>query len=180
MAPGSGIAGVTLISCASSSGPGGPGGPGEPDAYGVAGAVLALTASGAAAGGSVTLKRIGAGCPLLTVAAWQLIVGSLPLLAASSVLEAGATVVWNAATVGLLLFLALVGASSATALWYRLLQSSEVGELTLFLFLVPLVGLAVAAAAFREPLRWLEVGGALLTVAGIGATTRERSRSRPG
>jgi drug/metabolite transporter (DMT)-like permease len=85
----SGIAGVTLISYASFSGPGGPGGPGEPDAYGVAGAVLALAAAGAAAGGSVTLKRMGAGCPLLTVAAWQLVVGSLPLLAASSVLEAG-------------------------------------------------------------------------------------------
>jgi drug/metabolite transporter (DMT)-like permease len=89
-------------------------------------------------------------------------------------------VVWNAEFVGLLLFLALVGTSFATALWYRLLQSSEVGELTLFLFLVPVVGLAVAAAAFGEPLSRLEVGGALLTVAGIGATTRERSRGQPG
>ena len=93
-----GLAGITLISLQALSGPG---------AYGISGAVLALTASAGAALGSVIFKRMGVTSGLLAITAWQLILGSLPLLAVSTVVERGARVIWNPEFVGLLLFLAL-------------------------------------------------------------------------
>ena len=165
-----GLAGVALISLPSLAGP---------DAYGIAGPMLALAASGSAAAGSVIAKRMGAGHnlpELVSVAAWQLIVGSLPLLAASVSLEGGAQIRWNAGFVALLLFLALVGTSFATVLWYWLLGRAEVGRLTLFLFLVPVVGLGIAVLAFGESLGLLTAMGAALTVAGIVAIVREGPR----
>jgi drug/metabolite transporter (DMT)-like permease len=96
--------------------------------------------------------------PLLALAAWQLMIGSLPLLGASAVFEPNAGITWNIEFVGLLLFLALVGTSFTTALWYWLLQRMEVGRLTMFLFLVPVVGLGIAALAFGERVGPLELG----------------------
>ncbi|MDQ2807405.1 MAG: hypothetical protein M3Z04_10920, partial [Chloroflexota bacterium] len=46
----------------------------------------------------------------------QLLLGSLPLLAASALFEAPARITWNGEFVGILLFLALVGTAFTTAL----------------------------------------------------------------
>ncbi len=166
-----GLAGVTLISYQALAGA---------DAYGMSGAVLALGASAGAATGSVLVKRAGLESGLLAVAAWQLIIGSLPLLGASMLFEPNATVIWNLKFVSLLLFLALVGTSFTTALWYWLLQRMEVGKLTMFLFLVPVVGLGIAAVVLGESVGLLEIVGAALTVAGIAVVVREGQESGKG
>lgn len=167
-----GLTGVTLISYQALAGA---------DADGLSGAVLALGAAGGAATGSVLVKRAGLApgtpgreaVPLLALAAWQLMIGSLPLLGASAVFEPNARITWNLEFVGLLLFLALAGTSVTTALWYWLLQRTEVGRLTMFLFLVPVVGLGIAALVLGERVGPLELGGAALIVAGIAAVVRE-------
>lgn len=107
------------------------------------------------------------------MAAWQLIIGSLPLLGVSAIFEPNAAVTWNLEFIGLLLFLALVGTSFTTALWYWLLQRMDVGRLTMFLFLVPVVGLGISALVLGERVGPLEIVGAALIVAGIAAVVRE-------
>jgi drug/metabolite transporter (DMT)-like permease len=159
-----GLIGVALIASPALAGP---------DAYGVSGPMLALAASGGLAVGSVIVKRIGATIDLLALTAWQLIVGSLPLLAVSVVVEHNAVVVWNATLVGLLLFLALIGTAFATALWYWLIRHDDVGRLTMFFFLVPVFGLAIAALAFGEAISLWEGAGVIVTLAGIGAIAWE-------
>ena len=159
-----GLAGVTLIAYPVLAGA---------DAYGLSGALLALGAAGGTAAGTIIVKRAGLDRDVLGSAAWQLILGSLPLLAVSALVERDARVNWTGAFLGLLLFLALVGTSFATALWYWLLRREEVGRLTMFLFLVPLAGLGIAALVFGEQIGLVEALGALLTVAGIFATLRE-------
>jgi drug/metabolite transporter (DMT)-like permease len=145
----------------------------SPDASGVSGPVLALAASGGLAIGSVIVKRIGARLDLFALTAWQLIVGGLPLLAVSALVEHDTTIVWSATFVGLLLFLALIGTAFATAVWYWLIRRDDVGRLTLFFFLVPVFGLALAALAFGEPVSLLERVGVTVTLAGMGAIARE-------
>ena len=147
-----------------------------PDAYGVSGPMLALAASGGLAVGSVIVKRIGSTIDLLALTAWQLILGSLPLLAVSIVVEHNAVVVWNATLVGLLLFLALVGTAFATAIWYWLIRHDDVGRLTMFFFLVPVFGLAIATFAFGEAISLWESAGVVVTLAGIGAVAWESWR----
>lgn len=119
-------------------------------AIGLSGPALALTASLGFATGSVVVKRLQLEETLLAVASWQLILGSMPLLAASAMFERRQTINWNAGFLATLLFLALVGTATATAVWYRLLQLEDLGRLSLYLFLVPVVGLALSAAVYGE------------------------------
>ena len=162
-----GLGGVTLIAYPALTGPG---------AYGVSGAVLALAVSIGSASGGVLVKRMGQLPSLLAVTAWSLILGSLPLLLASWIAERDAAITWNLAFVGLLFFLALVGTAFASFAWYWLVQREDLGRLTLYLFLVPVLGLAIAALAFGERIGLLEGMGVALTIAGIGAAVVESRR----
>jgi len=166
-----GLIGVVLIASPALAGP---------DTYGMAGPALALTASGGLAVGSVIVKRIGFTIDLLGLTAWQLTLGSLPLLAVSIVVEDTAVVVWNATLVGLLLFLAIIGTAFATAIWYWLIRQDDVGRLTMFFFLVPVFGLAIATFTFGEAISLWEGAGIAMTLAGIGAVAWEAWRGGTG
>lgn len=155
LALGLGLAGVVLISSPAWGGPQG---------YGLSGPALAIMASGGAAAGSVIVKRMRPGQGLWAVTTWQLILGSLPLLAASALLERTGRIVWSGEFMAALLFLALPGTALASAVWYWLIQYEDVGRLSLFLFLIPLFGLAIGGLILREPVSPLEAAGALLTV----------------
>lgn len=91
------------------------------DAYRLSGALLALAVSAGTSAGTVVVKRMDPGQDFLAVAAWQLILGSLPLLVLAALVEGGTSIVWSGEFVGLLLFLSLVGPSFATVLCYWLL-----------------------------------------------------------
>ena len=105
--------------------------------------------------------------------------GSLPLLALTALVERSERVVWNAEFVGLLLFLALVGTALAYAAWYWLLQREELGHLTMFLFLIPVLGLGIAALAFGERISLLEGIGSALTVAAVASVEVGAARRQP-
>ncbi len=164
IALGFGIAGVTLIAFPALVGPG---------AYGIAGALLALAVSAGSATGNVIVKRMGTLPSLLATTAWALLIGSVPLLLTSGVAEHGQPVAWTGEFIGLLLFLAVVGTSLTTAVWYWLVQRSDVGRLTMFLFLVPVLGIIMAALLFGERVGLLEIAGVSLTVVGIGVAARD-------
>lgn len=160
-----GLAGATLIAFPALTGA---------NALGLIGPLLALAASAGTASGSVIVKWMQVDArELLIVAGWQLVIGSLPLLLASILFESGTAVVWSAKFIGLLLFLALVGTAFVTVFWYWLLQREDVGRLTLFLFLVPVVGLLIALVVYNEPISLPAIIGVVLTVAGIGAVVWE-------
>lgn len=137
------------------------------DAHGISGPALALGASLALTIGSVVAKRMGDRRDLLAITAWQLLAGSLPLLALSSIVEPHAAVQWNLRFLAILAFLGIAGTALPTPLWYWLLQRDEVGHLTLFLFLVPAFGLGIAALAFGERLGLPELVGLSLILLGI-------------
>lgn len=162
-----GLAGVLLIAVPALTASG---------AFAWEGAVLALASAAGLAVGGVLVKLMKAGAYALTLAAWQLLLGSLPLLAASSLLEAAAPTRWTPTFVALLLFLALLGSSFLTAAWYSLLQRGEVGCLSLFFYLVPVVGLGLAALLFGERVTPVQGVGVALIVAGTLVLTREGRR----
>lgn len=138
------------------------------DFFGFIGSVTALASSLGAAIGNVVIKRMHPENSLLAVTGWQLILGSLPLLALSALTEQQSTINWTWAFAGELVFLALAGTSLTTALWYWLIQRAEVGRLSLFFFLVPVFGLGLAFVFFGESLSWLEVGGISVIISGLG------------
>ncbi|MBN9390891.1 MAG: DMT family transporter [Chloroflexi bacterium] len=137
------------------------------DFFGFLGTVTALASSLGAAIGNVVIKRMHPENSLLAVTAWQLILGSLPLLAFSTLTEQQTAFNWTWAFAGELIFLALAGTSLTTALWYWLIQRAEVGRLSLFFFLVPGFGLGLAFVFFGESLSWLEVAGIVVIISGL-------------
>ena len=162
-----GLAGVTMIASPTMTGPA-TGGP--------LGAAIPLLAALAAASESVLVKRMQIGADLLRVVAWQLVIGSAALLLLSACLEWNRPIAWTRTFVLLVLFLAVIGTALSTSLWYWLLQGHEVGRLTVYLFLVPVLGMTLAAMLFGERLGTLEVGGMVLTVLGLAWVLREGTR----
>lgn len=94
----------------------------------------------------------------------------------STWLESNAPTVWSPTFLGLLALVAVLGTAVATSIWYRLVQSDEVGRLSLYLFLIPVLGLALAFVLFRERLGRIETLGIVLALAGIGWAIRDSLR----
>ncbi|MAT41378.1 MAG: hypothetical protein CL609_03480 [Anaerolineaceae bacterium] len=158
-----GTAGVILIAFPAFSGR---------SVYGINGSLLALSASISSAIGSILVKKYILKTNLLRFAAWQLIFGSMPLLAVSVIFEPVRIIEWTPVFLGLLLFLAIVGTTVVTAVWYWLLRKQEVGYLTQFLFLTPLFGLGIAALVFNERLSLLASTGVIFILVGITIVAR--------
>lgn len=166
-----GLAGLTLVTLPSLSGA---------DALRLErGAALALASSVGLALGTVVVRRLGPRAPVLTLTAWQLLLGAVPLLAASALTERASPTVWSASFVVILLYLALAGTTFVTAAWYRLLARHEAGRLSLFFFLVPAFGLAFAAILLGEAVTPSQAVGAALVVASAAATAWPRPPAAP-
>ncbi len=144
----------------------------DPARAGAVGLLLPLTSAAAASGATVLLKRLDVADSLLQVAGWQLLIGALPLAVASGLFERQAEIVWGTEFVAVLLFLALAGTAFALWLWYWLVQREDVGQLSLLFFLVPVLGLALAALLYGERISPLETAGVAVTLAGIGIVLR--------
>ncbi|MCC7165638.1 MAG: DMT family transporter [Anaerolineae bacterium] len=164
-----GLLGVTLIAYPAIA---------TADAYSISGAALALGASGSAAVSNVVAKRMNLKSALLGVAAWQLLVGSVPLFALAAWTERGANIVLNFEFTVLLLFLALAGTALLNTAWYWLLQFDDVSRLSLFFMLTPAFGLFLAALIFGETIGRVEIAGAGIIVIGIGILSHEAAKSQ--
>lgn len=139
------------------------------------GAALALASSLALAVGTIIVKRLGPTAPLLTLTAWQLLLGGAALLALSAATEAGTPIHWTPRFLAILLYLALAGTTFVTLTWYRLLAHHHAGMLSLLFFLVPAFGLALASILLGEPVTIPQALGATLVVASAAATAAWRS-----
>lgn len=161
LALGLGLAGVTLLALPALR---------EQTGHPFLGAMLALGASTSAAVATVTVKRLRPGKDLLALTGWQLVAGSIVLLGLSAVFEPQESIAWTAGFAGLLLFLALAGTALSTWLWFWLLQRSEASQLSLYLFLAPVIGLLIAIGGFGERLNALEGGGLALILIAIASS----------
>jgi drug/metabolite transporter (DMT)-like permease len=166
-----GLLGVGLILYPSFAGEAGLGGSST-------GGLLALGASAGAAIGSVLVKRIRVRPSIVALTGWQLIIGSAPLLAAGALASGSSQVQWTTTFVAVLLFLALLGTALPTTLWFWLLQDEDAGRLSMFLFLIPVLGLGLGVVAFGERIGILQAAGVLVIVTGLLFVSREMRSAR--
>ena len=66
-----------------------------------------------------------------------------------------------------MLVIAYAGTLFGFGLWARLLAHYSAATVAPFALLVPVVGMAAGMLIFREPLRTVELAGALLVMAGL-------------
>lgn len=128
--------------------------------------------------GTVWFQRRFAGPLMQEANAYQLLGGAIGLVAAAPVFEPHLP----AASIGLvliLLWLGAVGTALAYAIWFWLLASVPAESLAAYVFLVPVVALALSAAVFGERLDPLQGIGVGAVVASLYVTgTRRPARMK--
>lgn len=149
-----GTLGIVLISLPSIAS----GGVGE-----AKGSILALTSSLIVAITNVAVKRI-AGEELLRIVTWQLLLGSVPLFAASLATESWRAVHFNGPFVLSALVLGMLGTAFVNYAWYRVIQKEDVSRVGMFFFLVPVIGLLSGVLLFGERITAVQAAGIVVTV----------------
>lgn len=147
---------------------------------GLLGALLAFASAVSFAVAALVMKRIGSSAPLLAMIGWQFVLGAALLFALSAAWEGGSRILWTPSFVVLLLLLGLGGTAMTTAVWYWLIQHDDVGRLSLYLFLVPFVGIILAVVILGEQLTVLGAVGMGLTVLGVFSALRHDARGTTG
>ena len=136
-----------------------------------AGAVMLLAPLSSALGQVVVKRWGGASHPVpLNAGAMVLCAGLVGALAA--VVERGRPVRLDAAAVGSVLYLTLVGTALAFSLYFWLLRHMTATGLSLTAYFIPLVALAVGAALFDEPVTPRVALGAALVIGGTALASR--------
>jgi drug/metabolite transporter (DMT)-like permease len=86
--------------------------------------------------------------------------------------ERGRPLVLDGRSVGAILYLAVLGSGVTFTVYYWLLARVTATQLALTSYLIPIVALAVGAAAFDEPLRPRLLAGSSLILAGVVLVSR--------
>lgn len=96
------------------------------------------------------VKKIGPKIPTLVYTSWQMIIGSV-LLYLLGIYSGGSltSLHFTPLSIGLLFYLALLS-SIAFWIWYTVLQYRKIGEISLFKFVVPVVGTFLTAVFIPE------------------------------
>lgn len=168
-----GLAGVTLLVLRS---------PGGVDTVGLLAATGSVLVSGL---GFVLVKKWRTTAPgaepvpMLTLVAWQLVVGGLVLLPVALVVE-GAPPALDARALGGFLWLGGVGTVLAYSCWFRGLSLLPAGSVALVGLLNPVVGTALGVALAGELFGWAQALGMVLVIGGVLAGQLRRPvRARP-
>lgn len=153
-----GILGVVLISAAAIE---------SASAAGFVGSLLALASAVAFGASTIIVARLSQGAPVLAITAWQFLLASIPLAVLSLLMEQQTTQIWNPVFLVIVAVLALFGTALTTAVWYWLVQRDDAGRLSLFLFLVPVLGVGLATLTLGEQIGLREGIGITLTLSGV-------------
>jgi drug/metabolite transporter (DMT)-like permease len=145
-----------------------------------AGAVM-LLAPFASAVAQVAVKRWGAASHPVPLNAGAMVLASAVVGALAALVERDRPVHFDAAGVGSVLYLALLGTAVTFTLYFWLLRHMSATGLSLIAYFIPLVALTVGAALFDEPATMRLVGGAALVISGTALASRPSSgQPRPG
>lgn len=129
------------------------------------GMILLSTLSAAVS--SALIRRYSAKISPVLLSGWQFLLGGLTL-ALAGIAMGGHWGIVSTASVGMLIYLALVSAVAYT-LWGCLLKHNPVSRVTIFGFLTPVFGVVLSALLLSEggALGWSALGALVLVCAGI-------------
>ncbi len=137
------------------------------------GAVILLLSPLVSALAAVAVKKWGTGYPPLPLTVVSMLVGAASTGLMASILESTQTVVWNARSVGALLYLAVFGSAVTFGLYFWLLTRFAARSMALIAYGTPVVAVTLGALVLDEPFT-LRMGlGALLVIVGVAWALRE-------
>lgn len=137
------------------------------------GATILLAASVAAAISHVSVKKWGHGIHPVNLAAVPMVLAGLVMGALALTFDRERAMVFDARSVGSIVYLALVGTVITFTLYYWLLARLPATRLSLITYALPVVALTIGVVAFDEPVSSRMVAGAALIIGGVALATRE-------
>ena len=137
-------------------------------------ALISLLSPAAAAVSTVQVKRWGAGLPALALSGPPMAFTALTVGALALATERHRPLILDAASVGSLLYLAVLGSAVTFALYFWLLARLPATRLSLITFGTPIVALTVGTLALDEPLTARIMAGVVLVLPGVGLAVVRR------
>lgn len=125
--------------------------------------------------GTVVFKRHHETLDVLWAVAIPFFVGGIVLTVLGAVTE-GTALSWSPGFVAALAYAAVIGTGLAWGLWLGLVADGEAGRASAYIFMVPVVALALGVALLGETFRPSLVGGSVLVVLGVYLVNRRRAR----
>ena len=123
---------------------------------------------------AVAIKRWGSDVHPLSLSAVPMLIASVVMGAVAFLVERHRPLVFDARSVGALLYLAILGSAVTFTVYYWLLARVSATRLALMSYLIPIVAVAVGAALFDEPLRPRLLAGSALVLLGVVIVSRRR------
>lgn len=117
-------------------------------------------------------RDVGSDLPILSLTAWELLLGGLMLSSASLLFERGQPVHWTLLNVSVLLYLAVMAGCVTFGLTFWLIQRIGAIRTTYNSFLVPGIALVLANLLLGEPITLPKLAGMVLVVAGLAVIAR--------
>jgi len=147
------------------------------DGWGIAASIASMILSSI---GAILTKRWQDGTPVLTVTAWQLVVGGLELLAASAIVEGVPPTITPVETLAFV-YVSLVATALGFVCWFSGFRHLPAGVVGVIGLLNPVTGVMLGVFLGGEILTPLQIVGILLVLASITIvnTRRRNPRRRP-
>ena len=103
-----------------------------------------------------------------------MLIAGVVMGAVALLVERHLPLVFDARSVGALLYLALLGSAVTFTIYYWLLARVKATQVALMSYLIPVVAVAIGALLFDEPLRPRLLAGSALVLAGVVLVSRRR------
>ncbi|MGO9358482.1 MAG: DMT family transporter [Xanthobacteraceae bacterium] len=136
------------------------------------GIAFALVGAFGFALGTVLAKRLPVHLPALTSAAWQIMIGCLPVALAGLVFEHPHLAALSTTGWSLMVYLTVVVFCVSYASWFAALSRLPASVAAIGTLLVPVIGVTASALLLGEPLGPGQIVALAMTVGGVALATR--------
>jgi drug/metabolite transporter (DMT)-like permease len=136
------------------------------------GLVMAVTGAIGFAGGTVLGKKYPLRLSLLASSAWQIVIGSLPVLLLGLVFETAPTAPLTYIGWGTFAYVGLIGFCTAYVCWFAALKLLPASMAAIGTMAVPVIGVVGSSIMLHEPLGITQIAALAFTLAGVALATR--------
>lgn len=124
------------------------------------GALLAFASSLIVAITNIIVKRHLERQELLRMLTWQLLLGAAVLFVASAIAESWSGIEFNATLIWVLIALGVIGTGLVNYAWYTAISWGEVGKVSMYFLLVPVIGFISGIVFHKETFQGIQLIGA--------------------
>ena len=136
------------------------------------GILCALTGAVCVAFGTVLTKHFPLAMPPLSLAAWQIGLGCLPVAIVGLMIEQPQLAALSGIGWASMVYITLIQFCLCYVCWFAALERLPAATASIGTLLVPVVGVLAAAAMLHEPLGWRQIGALAITLGGVAVALR--------